>query len=303
MLLSHYTSRKGLEGIARDKSIWATKFSELNDKREVEYGHIEITKRSIAATFAKLDTVFKRLNPGKPIDYAEAERRLLAHFRETFVGPKASEPLYFTSFAIAKTEDQEKRGILTLWDRYTQLRGYCLQYDSGEVNRALDREVAKYDYPLLGLDEVQYGIDEQSEEYREIMWQMSELLLDELRAAMPLLPFKPDYAKRWNFNVFAARMMHYVARHKDPFFEDEREARIIAIPAKYDPSARTDKGLVRKPVQKMDNGRSYIAIAEALPPGLEPRRIIAGPRASGNLGDVLKLFDRQPEVLLAEFPI
>lgn len=37
-LLSHYTTRAGLEGIAQTKAFWATNFLRLNDNSEFFYG-------------------------------------------------------------------------------------------------------------------------------------------------------------------------------------------------------------------------------------------------------------------------
>jgi len=53
----------------------------------------------------------------------------------------------------------------------------------------------------------------------------------------------------------------------------------------------------------MDDGRHYIDLGADWRPGIEPRRIIVGPRARRDVDDVLALFDRKPEVLHAEFPI
>ena len=60
MLLSHYTSRAGLEGIAKSKCIRATKFSQLNDKREIEYGYIEFIRRALLGVFEELDKLMPR---------------------------------------------------------------------------------------------------------------------------------------------------------------------------------------------------------------------------------------------------
>jgi hypothetical protein len=43
-ILQHYTSRAGLEGIARSKVFWATDFFDVNDRSEMLYGYTEITK-------------------------------------------------------------------------------------------------------------------------------------------------------------------------------------------------------------------------------------------------------------------
>jgi hypothetical protein len=167
MLLSHYTKRGGLEGMARSRTLWATKFTEVNDKTEMEYGHVEMNKRGLKAALAEID---KHLIPGHPraeLDYDSAGKLIAEQFRKSFEGLTGSEPLYVFSFAEARNEDQERRGILTLWDRYTNLEGYCVQFDRGEVFDLLGRERMRRNYAILDLAPVQYGIDETSEEYLE----------------------------------------------------------------------------------------------------------------------------------------
>ena|ERR1035437_4900895 len=89
-LLSHYTSRVGLEGIARSKSIRATKFSQLNDKREIEYGYVEFIRRALLGVFGELDKIMSR-KAGVTLDLADGERRLVEQFRKSFEGDKGSE--------------------------------------------------------------------------------------------------------------------------------------------------------------------------------------------------------------------
>jgi hypothetical protein len=98
-------------------------------------------------------------------------------------------------------------------------------------------------------------------------------------------------------------MLRYVAKHKDPFFEDERETRIIAVPAK-NAEARFLTGLasVKRPKQAED-GRHYIGIGEDWRPGLEPCRIIIGPHANKGIENVLSQYQLRPIVINAKFPV
>jgi hypothetical protein len=302
MLLSHYTSRAGLEGIAKSKCIRATKFSQLNDRREIEYGYIEFIRRALLGVFAELDKLMPR-RAGVKLDLADGERQLVEQFRQSFEGQNASEPLYVASFAKGKTEDHDNRGLLTLWARYTNLEGYCLQFREEEVRRIIDLEASRRNYAILTLDNVHYGMDEGTSEYRELAFQMKQLLLIQVLGGMPTLPIKPAYEQMWPFGTFATRMLQYIAKHKDPFFEDERETRIIAVPAK---TARTQFlsgiAMVKHPKDHAD-GRQYIGIGEEWRPGLEPGRIIIGPKADRDIEDVLVLFKQRPIIINAKFPI
>jgi len=206
-------------------------FSQLNDKREIEYGFVEFFRRGFLSMFDELDKIMPRL-PSVKIPVEEAERGFKEVFWMQFEGEKASEALYVTSFARGSTKDHDDRGMLTLWDRYTNLEGYCLQFREEDVRRIIELEATRRHYALLTLDSVHYGMDEDTAEYRELAFQMKQLLLLEMKKGMPQLPIEPAFDQMWAFGAFASRMLRYIAKHKDPFFEDERETRIIGVPAR-----------------------------------------------------------------------
>ena len=85
MLLSHYTSRAGLEGIARSKTLWVTRFSELNDKREMEYGFVELMTRALRATMQEVSALLKP-EERRPMDYDAAGNQIATRFRSMFEG-------------------------------------------------------------------------------------------------------------------------------------------------------------------------------------------------------------------------
>jgi hypothetical protein len=122
--LSHYTNRAGLEGIARSKTLRATRFSELNDQREIEYGVTELSIRALRAAYSEVEKLLKREDQQLPLDYVQAGKKIAEHFRASFDGDCGSEPIYMVSFARGSTEDHSRRGMLTLWDRYTRHEGY-----------------------------------------------------------------------------------------------------------------------------------------------------------------------------------
>jgi hypothetical protein len=63
------------------------------------------------------------------------------------------------------------------------------------------------------------------------------------------------------FQTFSVRTLSFVARHKDPFFEDEREAPIVAVPHKEADARVFGMGpAFRKPVKVMRDGRHYIVL-------------------------------------------
>jgi hypothetical protein len=123
--LSHYTSLGGLEGIAQSKSLWATDFLDLNDKTEMLFGHVELAKSALSEAHAECKRLMKS-GEGGVLDLDATGEIILDFHRQSFARNSLLEHLYVTSFARARNADQEHRGMLTLWSRYTQNKGYCV---------------------------------------------------------------------------------------------------------------------------------------------------------------------------------
>jgi Protein of unknown function (DUF2971) len=301
-LLSHYTSRAGLEGIAHSKTLWATDFQELNDKTELIYGYTELMKLALRSALAEIDKQLVSEHPRQALEFDAVGKQLAEDYRKSFEGETGSERLYITSFASARTADHESRGIRTLWELYTDNEGYCLQFDAEEIRSLLRLEASRRNYAVLDLSEVHYGIQETDHEFRKLRFQMEQYLLDQVHRAKPGLKLNPQSKQLWPMSVFATRIYRYCAKHKDPYFEDEREMRIMAVPAK-EADVRPITGIAaRKRVKTMSNGRHYIDIGEDWTPGIEPLRIIVGPSARRDIDTILAAFERKPQVLNAEFP-
>src|SRR5437868_5640509 len=98
-LLSHYTTRAGLEGIARSKTLWATNFMDVNDKTELVYGLSGLTKRALISAWDEIQKHMRPEDRGIILDEDDFTKKLVAHYRETFEGISASEHLFVTSFA------------------------------------------------------------------------------------------------------------------------------------------------------------------------------------------------------------
>jgi hypothetical protein len=302
-LLSHYTSFAGLEGIARSKTLWATDFMALNDKTELGYGYVEMHMRGLRTAWEEVLMKLRADGYSPELNFDDAREKIAELHRRSFEGPRGSERLYVFSFAKAATEDQQRIGLLTLWERYTRSEGYCLQFDEDEVRALLRREATSRNYAVLDLVDVHYGVNESRAEYRELHFQLAQQVLGVIQGAKPDLDIQPKYERLWALPTFATRMLHYCARHKDPFFVDEREKRIIAVPAKQAESRLLVGPALRKQIKTMEDGRTYIDLGEDWVPKIEPRRIIAAPRAPREVDRVLGMFERQPIVEFAKFPM
>lgn len=303
-LLSHYTDRGGLEGMARTKTFWATDFLDLkhNDNKELLFGYVEMSKRGMRSA---IEEIAKYLKPEErpSLDYEKVSKGMYAFFRESFEGPRGSEHLYVTSFAKGRDQDEDDRGILSMWREYCRDGGYCLQFDSEDVRKLIEREGSHRHYALIDLARVHYGVDETDEEFSALNYQMMQTFLIQVDEAKKGLGLKPEPESLWPGNTFAFRFLTYCAKHKDPLYKDEREVRILAVPAKEN-NVQAFDGIKRaKAIKKRSDGRRYIDIGADWSPGIEPRRIIVGPKGAQDIDDVLALYTRRPVVLRPDYPI
>lgn len=295
-VLSHYTSMAGLEGIAKSGSLWASNFLSLNDTTEFLFAFTDIMKEALRALVADV--------PFTPVASVErAMSGIESTFRKAFEAQDVYEQLYVTSFAMGKNEDENNRGVLTLWDRYTQNKGYCLQFNKSDISDRLGLEASGFSYASLSLSPVSYGIDRAEREYLEIIDQMKMQLILFVQKARSDLRFPYKFDGMWADSVLAARFTHFCARHKDPCFVDEREFRIMAFPLNKNVVVPLRGIALKKVIKTKPTGGKYLSIGEDWRPGLSPIRIIIGPKADPNIDGILSLFHKRPKVELCNLPI
>lgn len=211
--------------------------------------------------------------------------------------------LYVTSFARGQTPDHEERGILTLWDRYTNLEGYCLQFKQDDVKRMLELEASKASYAWLELANVKYGIDESESQFRELSFQLSQKFLLRVMQDRKDRRLNVQFEKMWPDSIFEQKVMRFCATHKDPCYEDERETRIFGYPAEGAQIKFLTGIASKKPIQTTAAGKKYLVIGNIWRPGIEPRRIIIGPKANPDIANIVTLFAHPPIVAHAGLPI
>lgn len=304
-LLSHYTSEPGLVAIVRSQTLWATEFLSLNDRTEFVYAMSAISEAAYGQLLSRLPDDLR--DPTKnEADITKIVSGLMSQLRTQATHEGGYGSLYVTSFACGRNEDENERGILTLWDRYTQKRGYCLQFDKERLRRLIDNELRRYSYAWIELAEVKYGIDRNAREFRYLVEQMTRRLLHDIaqeRQVYQLLP-KPDEIDV--DSVFFSRLMSFCGKHKDPSFSDERETRILAYPIDATIPRFLTGLAVSKPVHRRGNGGSgsrYIVLGDSTLPGLTPHRIIIGPGAAMDARTIHDLYPAPPLVSRSTIPI
>jgi hypothetical protein len=171
--LSHYTSRAGLEGIAETHSLWGTNFLHVNDRTEFLYAWQILMQDAVRVALNHIPNHQKRPD----YDLETEATQLRTEWRHSMKSSEGYSQLYITSFAQAENEDQERRGILTLWDRYTHLKGYCLQFDRNDLQHMMQLDSLRSNYVELGFGEVRYGIDQDADDYKQLRFQMEQNIL------------------------------------------------------------------------------------------------------------------------------
>lgn len=304
-ILSHYTGRQGLVGIVHSQSFRATHFSSLNDRTEFVYAMSRILDDALMRALSKIPGEFLR----KDIDLSLAKiliEELKAKTEEALEQHNGYGALYVTSFARGKNEDEDERGILTLWDRYTRNEGYCIQFDFDDINRIVDFESKNRLYSLIEISEVKYGIDKNDNEFKWISDQYSYRILQFVANARPDLLWAPNPREATSDAEFLMRVSRYCGTHKDPAFSDEREVRILAYPEKYGQFNTLSGAISEKKIYDhnvLSNKRRYIVFGEGMLPGVVPNRVLIGPRADSSFDILDALHPFRPAIKKSDIPI
>jgi len=290
-LLSHYTSLEGLSGIARSQSMRATDFLQLKDPAEVTYGLSAISKAGLKLCLDGVpqDLRNNTVNTDELINSGPLSSMILKNEMSKSL---ASTSAFIISFARGLDDDEDERGIRSLWHIYTQNRGYCLQFDLEKIRNLVNYEREHFYYEWIELSPVKYGIDSTDSDF---IWLCEQFKLRiqkiawESRRDNRLLPDVSMFAPE---SALHMRLLSYCCKHKDPSYRDEREVRIIACPS-VTASSRLFVGIARrKNLYSADgaNSKRFISMAEHVLPGFVPCRIMIGSECEKNEQFVSGLF-------------
>jgi hypothetical protein len=130
-LLFHYTTIDGLIGIFRDKKIWATSVSHLNDKKELAIA-ADMFRYAIAELETRLELPPERAM--LPLEYEPDPRRKFLDALKRFpdIGPESS------TFVCSFSEEGDQ---LSQWRGYTTGGyGFSIGFDYSRLEKHVDRQ-------------------------------------------------------------------------------------------------------------------------------------------------------------------
>jgi hypothetical protein len=141
--LHHYTTFSGLSGIIRSNTIWATHFSNLNDKSEVLLLRNPLTQ-AVANSYLGyilirqgIDSRFRDfiIQHGGHSEVATSDaRRLINILYARIFENSLAEPFIRSFCSHANDQSYEKEnGLLSQWRGYGSDGGFCMVFDTAAL--------------------------------------------------------------------------------------------------------------------------------------------------------------------------
>jgi hypothetical protein len=226
---------------------------------------------------------------GDPVDVANTKANELVDimYRVTFDN-LSCEP-FIASFC-SHVDDQvyeQENGLLSQWRGYGNDGGFCIVFDTAELVQLLTKEFALYNWALLKIAPVYYALENNSIEslFPELLERCSEFFTRMIDGKRPIDESGDGLAP---FFISGA------PRFKHQGFREEREVRIVAIPA----ACRVLKEVVKQIPGAGTKDRAkhisqregffeyiirYVVLFDALNCTLPIKRIIVGPSGTQDL--------------------
>jgi hypothetical protein len=230
--LFHYTGIAGLEGIIRDRTLWATHANFLNDSMELKI----FKERLQNLLHPKVKEIIENMAPNPANEGHIAKMGgidsvinndtglILDALFNVLNGTRDNSPFfetYLTSFCTAETAEISDHGLLSQWRGYGQEGGYAIAFDSAKMSTLIDKERNSWPAMLFGGERVVYS------------WVTDEEILEKWNADITKIQ---DYCLRYLTSGALSSTdedEHYVlARcaclYKHWGFHEENEFRIVA---------------------------------------------------------------------------
>lgn len=280
-LLYHYTSRAGLEGIVRSRTLRATDYRTLNDSSEIIY----IKEPLIECLVSRFRNVIDQLNLSRHLrrvfeatgGYEKLARDFVnSLYQTTFEssGIITSVETFVACFC-THAEDRpyvQEHGLLSQWRGYSGGDGFCIVFDTPSLCHRLMEEFDTHYWVFLQSDAVRYAVDEVPlDELFPGLVEAGEKTLKDFLAGIRI----PEMSIV-EFLTGATLFKHHG-------FLEEREVRIVAIPgtkAMREQSRREHADFRDLPIPSIlthpDTGRRYISLFDGTTQ-LPIARVIVGP--------------------------
>lgn len=229
-LLYHYTSADGFLGILRERELWATEYSFMNDPSELVFAAERVANR--------LRVELDQLDAQARLVVAEVVEEVIEALEQQIRDPYS--PAGFTSNPPFPVSFSNRDDHLTLWRLYAGRGGFCLGFDEDELVERLE----PYDKgtPRRVRDDSDFEIEQREEkiedsrlnaqllyEYTKVEYgeEQGEELISEMVSYV-----LTDHLRTFNLHQRFAdgaltRKLHSLASVKHRAFSDERETRLV----------------------------------------------------------------------------
>lgn len=277
--LFHYTKSVAFESIVRSNVFWASHYADMKDKNEVLLMRDQLPAavapqfERIVATRARRDRrLFKATGGAKRLatDFVESL------YGATFLSKGGITALdaFTVSFSTHADDGgfEREHGLLSQWQEYAGVDGFCLVFDTSAMAQHLGQEFDSRYWVRLTLDPVRYADAPVEELFPELVNASADTLRQFLSGIRVPGMAVPEF-------LAGATLL------KGAGYRPEREVRIVAIPGSQPLSKQAAKehpGIFNAlPLPRIHTQpgatRWYVSIFETLGLKLPIKRVIVGP--------------------------
>ena len=232
--LYHYTTQQGLLGILENNCIWTTHYKFLNDYSEI----IRFRKKLIQHLASKSFGVDRQNRENKCNPVIDDLYKFLTH------------EIYITSFC--KGSDQNPsahinlNGLLSQWRAYGEDGGFAIVFKKNELKKSLNIAEASFDFKTLFIGDVIYsdGREITHDTFYDIEKEPGTgVSCNDTQDYESAFSEQLDIIERFIFDEASKEekesqldeaclsFVKCVTCYKDYGFKEEREVRIVAMPA------------------------------------------------------------------------
>jgi hypothetical protein len=286
--LHHYTTERGLTGILATRTIWATRFSHLNDASEVKFLR-EPLARAVRERVRKLIVTRQSKSSSMLLKVQKAGglEKVAARLAQSFVGSMYQVTFdslefgapFIASFCSHAADQSYERehGLLSQWRGYGGEVGYCIVFKTADLIDLLKKEYADFHYVHMNIGSARYNHqgDDISSTFSELINYCEQFVSEALDGNR-----EPSRTDGLGPFLEGATLL------KHQGFHEEREVRIVAMPSPKELQARIlqeDKNLVARKTKEVFTlkgdaaTRRHISLFETSGSDLPISRVIVGP--------------------------